>query len=58
MDDNEANFLRSDIIDRMYKLGFWLGSEMQIILDITENPEKVLQFRRSDGAEVFMTIKR
>jgi len=58
MDDNEANVLRSDIIDRMYKLGFWLGSEIQIIPDITENPEKVLQFRRSDGAEVFMTIKR
>ncbi len=57
MTDLEIKALRTDIIDRMYKLGFWLGAEIQQIPKITENPEKVMQFRRTDGAEVHITIK-
>jgi len=58
MNDHEAKVLKGDLVGLMYKQGFWLGAEIQTIPDITENPEKVLQFRRTDGAEVFMTIKR
>ena len=58
MNDQEAKVLRADLVEQMLKLNFWLGAETQILPDTTENPEKVLQFRRTDGAEVFMTIKR
>jgi len=55
MNELEAKALKDDIIGKMYGLGFWLAAEIQ---QTPDNPEKVLQFRRMDGAEVFITIKR
>lgn len=58
MNDLNADTLRSDLIAKMLELEFWLGSEILQIPDITENPEKVMQFRRTDNAEVHIVIKR
>ena len=58
MSDIDAEALRTDLIAKMLELEFWLGSEILQIPDITENPEKVMQFRRTDNAEVHIVIKR
>ena len=55
MNDNDAKALKDDLVDKMYELNFWLGAEVKPDPD---NPEKELHFRRTDGAEVFITIKR
>jgi len=55
MNDNDAKALKDDLVDKMYELNFWLGAEVKLDPD---NPEKELHFRRTDGAEVFITIKR
>jgi len=58
MNERDAKALRGDMIGKMLELDFYLACETQVIPDITENPETILQFRRSDNAEVHIVIKR
>ena len=53
MSDIEKKALRGDLIAKMYDLEFWLAVERKI----PDTDEKVMQFRRTDGAVVDIVIK-